>query len=591
MMNATARNLMLILTGTFLLTSPMAEASWMGAASSWDDLLRVRSSEDRVPVIVRFRKAGAAQRYPRQTELKAWRTSQIEELKARSILTHTRWKDRLSSSGARQVRRLWAIHGLAMEAPPPLIRELLDDPEVESVRPDETVPLLTDPLAHASEDRAGWNLRMVRATELWALGHRGQGVVVATLDSGVDLRHAALQSRWRGGVNSWFDPSGQHAQPYDSSGHGTWTMGILVGGDAGGEPMGIAPDARWISVKIFNDSGLSSFSIIHEAFQWILDPDGDPLTDDAPSVVVCPWDLSGTPDQCIPEFDDDIQALTDADVAVVFPAGNGGPGLWTSSPPANSPRVLAVGAVDAAMRIASFSSRGPSACGGGLYPQLVAPGVAVRTSDLTAGGLFPAATTTVSGTSFAAPHVGGALALLRGLSPSSTVEELQAALLRSAADGGITGTDFSFGYGVVDVMAAHGELLAGFSCTDSDRDGYFAEPGCGTRVDCRDTDGSVHPGAGEVARDGLDQDCNGFDVSIRVRRAVHNVKNGTLSIRLTSDLRQSARLALAELGPMSYIRGKMWGLFLSSVPGVPGMLTVTGREGDLAIPVRVIPRR
>ena len=109
------------------------------------------------------------------------------------------------------------------------------------------------------------------------------------MDTGVDYLHPDLAQRWRGGPNSWYDPNGEHATPYDHTGHGTQVMGIMVGGDAGGASIGVAPGARWISVKIFNDAGYSSISIIHEGFQWLMDPDGNPDTNDAPDVINNSW--------------------------------------------------------------------------------------------------------------------------------------------------------------------------------------------------------------------------------------------------------------------------------------------------------------
>jgi len=427
---------------------------------------------------------------------------------------------------------------------------------------------------------------------MWAVvGNRGRDVVVATLDSGVDLNHLDLKSSWRGGLNSWFDPHGEHMLPYDKSGHGTQTMGVLVGGDSTGEYLGIAPEARWIAAKIFNDHGLSTFSVIHEAFQWILDPDGDPFTDDAPAVVVCPWGVDGTRDKCSSEFSVDMQALRSLGVAVVFPAGNDGPQPWTSSSPANTPGGLAVGAVDESMKVAPFSSRGPSACDGTVYPHLVAPGVAVRTADLTAGGVFPGAVTTVSGSSFAAPHVGGVLALLMSTWTEEPLDRLEAALLRTALDLGQTGPDSAYGYGLVDIVAAHNDLLAGLPCTDSDGDGYFAEPGCGTPPDCRDSDPSIHPGAPEIAFDGVDQDCNGFDLTIRVRRALCNYRRKTLRVLATCRLGLNAKLAVDGFGPMRNLGGRSWSAVFGNVDSCPAAVTVTGREGALSAGVQTVPRR
>jgi bacillopeptidase F len=120
--------------------------------------------------------------------------------------------------------------------------------------------------------------------------------------------------------------------------------------------------------------------------------------------------------------------------------------------------VLSAGAVDAALEVTAFSSRGPSQCDGGTLPRLVAPGAGVTTADLAPGGLPLYAT--VTGTSYAAAHVAGALALLAGAFPAATLPELEDALLRSAADLGEPGVDEAAGAGLVDALAAHGLLAA-----------------------------------------------------------------------------------------------------------------------------------
>ena len=576
----------------FLVCAALCPVSGVAlAAGSWEALLEQKSEDDFIPILVHFRNPTDSTTNLR-SERALRRSAHIQRLKYRARSSQERWRARLPESRARQVRNLWMINGVAMEARVSLVRELLSDPDVESVRLDEVVFLTPSPNDSNNPEPAGWNVRMVRAPEMWTIiGHRGRQAVVAALDSGVDLNHSDLKSRWRGGLNSWFDPHGEHLLPDDRSGHGTQTMGVIVGGGSSGEVVGIAPDARWIAAKIFNDRGLSTLSIIHEAFQWILDPDGDPSTDDAPSVVVCSWGIDGTRDSCSLEFSADIEALRDAGIAVVFSAGNDGPGVWTSSNPANTPGSLAVGAVDASMRIAPFSSRGPSACSGEVYPQLVAPGVAVRTTDLTAGGVFPNATTTVSGTSFAAPHVGGALALLMSAWAEEPLHRIEAALLRTASDLGAPGPDSAYGYGLVDIVAAHYDLLAGLSCTDWDGDGHFAEPGCGTPRDCQDSNPAIHPGAREIAFDGIDQDCNGFDLTIRVRRAVCSSRRKTLRILATSELGQHAKLIVNGLGAMGHARGRSWSATFGDVEACPDAITVTGREGTLSVGVLTIPRR
>jgi serine protease AprX len=417
----------------------------------------------------------------------------------------------LQGNGVKRLVQLWSINALAVTASADVIQPLLGLPGVDSITLDTSVqaPAPATETATPSE----WNLDAIRAPEFWGLGYTGTGMVVAGMDTGVDVNHPDLASRWRGGNNSWYDPNGEHATPYDRSGHGTQVMGLAVGGNAGGTAIGVAPGAQWIAVKIFNDSGTASLSGIHQGFQWLLDPDGNPATDDVPHVVNNSWGFPQLLDQCYLEFEPDIQVLKAAGIAVAFSAGNRGPEGSSSESPANNPEGFAVGAVDSALNVASASGRGPSACSGTLYPEVVAPGVNVRTADLTAGGLFPDSYVSVSGTSAAAPHVAGALALLRGAFPGASVADLEQSLRDSAMDLGQTGADNDSGFGLVDVVAASALLNnpPPPPCTDSDSDNFFAELNCGTLQDCDDSNAGVNPDACDIKGDGIDQDCDGRD--------------------------------------------------------------------------------
>lgn len=363
---------------------------------------------------------------------------------------------RLLAKQGKGIRRLWSINGLSVSLPVERIAELASLPEVESMRLDARVRL-----PDSNPGLAGpveWNLDAVGVPALWARGYSGTGMVVANMDSGVDYQHPDLTSRWRGGSNSWFDPSGQHALPFDALGHGTQTMGLMVGGNAGGSQIGVAPNARWIAVKIFDDNGYTTLSRIHEGFQWLLDPDGNPATDDQPDVVNNSWGFQTNVNQCNLEFNSDLQVLKAAGIAVVFSAGNAGPGYQTSVSPANNPAGLATGALDQANAIAGFSSQGPSACDGSVFADLVAPGVNVRSSDLSLGGTARYAS--VSGTSFASPHVAGIMALLAEAFPDAGVTEIEAALAGSAQDLGLAGPDNVYGNGLVNAGAAHDYLAS-----------------------------------------------------------------------------------------------------------------------------------
>lgn len=298
------------------------------------------------------------------------------------------------------IEPLWIVNAIAVTATPAVISELAARPEVREIRPNLVVPA-PPTAATATSAPAETNVALVNAPALWDLGYRGQGVVVANMDTGVDVTHPDLASRWRGGTNSWYDPNGEHsATPTDVSGHGTWTMGVMVGGDAGGSSVGIAPAATWIAVKIFNDHGTATSTGIHQGFQWLLDPDGNPATADAPDVVNNSWTMSAS--GCLLDFQPDLASLRAAGILPVFAAGNYGPLPGSSVSPANNPEAFAVGATDDADVLYPYSSLGPSPCGQPVYPQLVAPGVGIHTTDLYGGYTDP------TGTSVAAPHVAGA---------------------------------------------------------------------------------------------------------------------------------------------------------------------------------------
>lgn len=347
------------------------------------------------------------------------------------------------------ITSFWVFNGLAVTATGDVIDELAARSDVQAITPDE-IQIVPAQLPAPPEP----NLSTISASLLWNLGVYGQGVVVANMDSGVDVSHPDLVSRWRGGSNSWFDPYGQHpTTPVDFSGHGTWTMGVMVGGDAGGTAVGLAPQAQWIAVKIFDDQGGSTATAIHQGFQWLLDPDSNPASADAPWVVNNSWTYAYS--GCYLEFELDLQALRAAGIVPVFAAGNGGPGAGTSYSPANNPSAFAVGATNDSDLIYAYSSRGPSDCGGAgsIFPDVVAPGVDIHTTDLY-GSYYDA-----TGTSLAAPHAAGGLALLLSAFPNLSAAEQEAALIQGALDLGPVGPDNDFGHGRLDLFAAYQSLV------------------------------------------------------------------------------------------------------------------------------------
>jgi bacillopeptidase F len=423
---------------------------------------------------------------------------------------------------------LWIINGIAARVPVASLNGLVHRAGVDVVYLNETVELPPEPAgAPGNPPNTFWNIDGIRATDLWGLGYYGTGVVVATMDTGVDALHADIGPKWRGDPDNsdtwsdnWFDPNGEHAGPFDANGHGTGVMGLIVGGNAGGFDMGVAPDAQWIAVKIFNDRGQSKYSRIHEGFQWLLDPDGNGSSDDAPDIINSSWVLQSTQDECTGVFAADIAALRTVGTAVVFAAGNTGDSSYTSMEPANNPGSLSVGAIDYYRNVITSSSRGPSACDGGIYPKLASPGEDVVTAGLTTNGANPTNIAFGTGTSFAAPHVAGAMAVLKSAYPGKSMDEIESAISDGALDLGTTGLDNESGAGLVDVVEAY-MLLGGSTPSDADQDGVADGldfcPGtpAGETVDANGCSASQLDSDGDGVNDALDQ-CSGTPAGTEV---------------------------------------------------------------------------
>ncbi len=275
-------------------------------------------------------------------------------------------------------------------------------------------------------------IRAINVPRVWSeLGITGAGRLVCGFDTGVLGSHVALASRWRGThvpwQHAWKDVITNNTQfPSDSNGHGTHTMGTMVGrGAPTADTVGVAFNAEWIACNAINQGvGMEFDNDVIACFQWIADPDGNPnTTDDVPDVVQNSWRINegfpGGYTDCDTRWWAVIDGCEAAGCAVVFSAGNEGPGPQTIGSPPDRITTLtngyAIGAIDAQQGInfpypiAGFSSRGPSGCAGTptqkIKPEVVAPGVNVF-STTNNGGYGSAGW---SGTSMAGPHVSGHL--------------------------------------------------------------------------------------------------------------------------------------------------------------------------------------
>lgn len=368
----------------------------------------------------------------------------------------------------------WIFNGIAVEGDLETLLAVAARDDVARVVAVRRVPLVRDtrrvPSGSGAQDELPWNIQRIRAPEVWRdLGITGEGVVVASLDTGVQWTHPALRDRYRGWDGTvarhdyhWFDPDGilrpdglgpsRTREPSDPDDHGTHTTGTMVGdGGTPGTRIGVAPGARWIAVTANYLEVIGEYTddiILHKAFQFLLAPtnlDGEnPRPDLAPDVVNCSWGVGHGANSV---FRQDLAALRAAGIVPVFAAGNPGDGLGSVGSPGALPEALAVGATDAADALAGFSGRGPSFWGE-VKPELAAPGVDIFS---TVPGGYEGGW---SGTSMAAPHVAGVVALVRSASRHLSVDDVEAFLLATAADLGEPGPDNRFGWGRVDAYEA-----------------------------------------------------------------------------------------------------------------------------------------
>lgn len=337
-------------------------------------------------------------------------------------------------------------------------------------------PLQPLPEAGIARQAVADNLRFIKVDEVWALGYRGQGLVLAANDTGLQWDHPALIEAYRGedalSVNHnyrWWDATGTYtAAPGDGHGHGTHVSGIMVGSDAGGQAIGVAPAAELIHCKNMTDEGIGSDASFSECFEWNLAPwdlnGQNPRPDLAPDVVNNSWGYAGGN---IASFSAEIAALQAAGILVEAAAGNEGPGCQSLRSPGDTASVLTVGSADFRNlahpgRISAFSSRGGSLLAPAAFvPDLLAPGETIRAS-------IPGdAYASLSGTSMAGPHVSAIIGLMWAAQPqlrgqvSPTVQLLlDTAVPLSGQFGSKCGGDYQngpnqdWGFGLVDAMAA-----------------------------------------------------------------------------------------------------------------------------------------
>jgi hypothetical protein len=352
----------------------------------------------------------------------------VEELQGVAERSQAELRALLDSRGA-AYESFWIVNALRVEGDAGLMLDLAARSEVDSIQTDDNRPVIqAHVLRVEGEPRGGngpeWGLDQIGAVKVWTeLEVRGEGIVVANLDTGVQYDHPALVNKYRGnqgGGNfdhnyNWFDPSSVCGSPSlvpcDDVGTGTHTMGIMVG-DEGTNIVGVAPNAQWITVKAC-ETNVCSMQAVLKAGQWILAPrdlnNKNPQPALRPDVVSVSW---GTPRGGKVFYRSTIQAWVASGIFPAVANGDLGPGCRTSSSPGDYLESYSSGAYDINNNIAVFSSRGPSP-NGFPKPNIAGPGVDVRSSY----SIPPGSYASLNGSAQGSAHVAGTGALMWSYTP------------------------------------------------------------------------------------------------------------------------------------------------------------------------------
>jgi subtilisin family serine protease len=303
-----------------------------------------------------------------------------------------------------------------------VVAQLRADPTITSVQPNQIFTLNQSAVAslpRSAGDPSQYAVGKLRLKQAHGLS-RGENVLVAVIDSAIDVSHPELI----GVIAGTFDPLQSDEGPHA---HGTGVAGLIAGH---ARLTGAAPSSQILAVRAFAVSGKSAegntFAIL-KSLEWSV----------SRGARIINMSFAGPNDPAIGRA---LAGAHKKGVVLIAAAGNAGP----KSPPlfpASDPNVIAVSATDIDDKIFSASNRGK-------HVAITAPGVDILVSA--PDGAY----TVASGTSFSAPQVSGIAALLLSRKPNMTPDEVRDILMSTARDLGPKGRDDQFGAGLVDAMAA-----------------------------------------------------------------------------------------------------------------------------------------
>lgn len=359
-------------------------------------------------------------------------------------------KNSESEKKVRNIQPMHIVNAIAAKVTPEVLASLAKRPDILKIEPDEAISVAEGQIlplkqikSSCSRQSDAWGVDKIGAPEVWKQGITGKGITVAVVDSGIDATHPDLDDLDDNPgtndpkVEGWVDYVNGTKSSYDDFGHGTQIAGIISGTGASGIKTGVAPGTKLIGAKVFDQYGSGYMSDAILAFEWAINNGAH---------VIC---FSGA-GRHNSSFTIAIDKVVAAGVIPVVAAGNYGPDSNTIKCPGDEINSTTVGATDSSDVIDSFSSRGPVDLYGQTYikPDVSAPGIDITSTY--PGGSYELA----SGTSMAAPHVSGTLALMLEKNPTLTLPVLKQILESTAVDLGPPGKDNDYGSGRINAYKA-----------------------------------------------------------------------------------------------------------------------------------------
>jgi hypothetical protein len=377
---------------------------------------------------------------------------------------------------------LWAANTVCLKAKPEIISKLAQRQDVWQIGYSTPLQIIgVEEVEEPTYEKVEfipdngreicWGIARINADHVWPLGYTGAGIIVGSMDSGVNYNHTDLADHmWDGGAaypNHGWDFVNNDNNPMDNHGHGTACAGIVAGDGTSGSNTGVAPDAQIMALKIYPGTEVE----MGQAIQFALENNADLLS------CSIGWSnpSSGIKDWCRGQSN----TLYAAGLVWCNAAGNGSgggghypvpkdivapaccPGPWYA-PNGGNGAVIAVGATDINDDIVNFSSYGPTAWETGTYsdypyppglmkPDVSAPGFNCKSLGHTNNTGYVDG---INGTSFAQPHYAGTVALLLSIEPLLLPQEIDSLIQNTAFDIEIAGRDSLSGAGRIDALAA-----------------------------------------------------------------------------------------------------------------------------------------